>query len=54
MVDEDGNITGCKPGNAVITVKADGYSVNCKVTVRQLLLNLTGVTNVFTDASALN
>ena len=40
MVDEDGNITGCKPGNAVITVKADGYSVNCKVTVRQPVIKL--------------
>ena len=40
VVDEDGNITGCKPGNAVITVKADGYSVNCKVTVRQPVIKL--------------
>lgn len=40
VVDEAGNITGCKPGNAVITVKADGYSANCKVTVRQPVIKL--------------
>lgn len=40
IVDEDGNITGCKPGNAVITVKADGYSASCKVTVRQPVIKL--------------
>lgn len=40
VVDKDGNITGCKPGSAVITVKADGFSENCKVTVRQPVIKL--------------
>lgn len=40
VVDEEGNITGCKPGNAVITVKADGTSKNCKITVKQPVVKL--------------
>lgn len=40
VVDDEGNITGCKPGNAIITVKADGSTVNCMVTVKQPVIKL--------------
>lgn len=40
IVDEEGNITGCKPGNAVITVQAGGSSVDCNVTVKQPVIKL--------------
>lgn len=35
LVDENGIVTGMKPGEAVITAAADGTKVTCKVTVRQ-------------------
>jgi uncharacterized protein YjdB len=34
-VDEYGNVTGMKPGEAIITASADGSSVTCSVTVKQ-------------------
>lgn len=40
VVDEEGNITGCKPGSAVITVQAGGSSANCHVTVRKPVVKL--------------
>lgn len=40
IVDEEGNITGCKPGNAIITVTADGSTANCVVTVKQPVIKL--------------
>lgn len=40
IVDDEGNITGCKPGNAVITVQAGGSSANCHVTVRKPVVKL--------------
>jgi uncharacterized protein YjdB len=33
-VDEEGNITALKKGTATITVKVDGVSKTCKVTVK--------------------
>ena len=39
-VDEEGNITGGKPGSAVITVQAGGSSADCKVTVKQPSIKL--------------
>ncbi|HBA96617.1 MAG TPA: hypothetical protein DCZ23_00765 [Lachnospiraceae bacterium] len=39
-VDETGNITGCKPGSAVITVKAGSTSANCTVTVKKPVIKL--------------
>lgn len=39
-VDETGLITAKKPGEAVITVKADQTKVTCKVTVRQPVVKL--------------
>lgn len=35
VVDNNGNITAMKPGEAIITVKADQSEVRCKVTVRK-------------------
>lgn len=35
VVDSNGLITACKPGTAVISVKADKTTVNCKVTVKK-------------------
>ncbi|MDE6616411.1 MAG: Ig-like domain-containing protein [Lachnospiraceae bacterium] len=40
IVDDEGNITGCKPGNAIITVQAGGSSANCHVTVRKPVIKL--------------
>lgn len=40
IVDSEGNITGCKPGSAIITVKADGSEKNCTVTVKQPVIKL--------------
>lgn len=40
IVDDDGNITGCKPGSAVITVKAGSASVNCAIKVKQPVVKL--------------
>lgn len=40
VVDEEGNITGCKPGNAVITVQAGGSSANCHVNVKKPVVRL--------------
>ena len=40
-VSENGVITGHKPGNAVITVKADNTTVQCTVTVKEPTLKLT-------------
>lgn len=45
-VDENGKITGVKPGNAIITACADGTSKTCQVTVRQpeIKLNKSEIT----------
>jgi len=40
VVDDEGNITGCKPGSAVITVKAGSTTAVCKVTVKQPSIKL--------------
>lgn len=40
VVDDEGNITGCKPGSAVITVQAGGSSANCHVTVKKPVIKL--------------
>lgn len=40
IVDDKGNITGCKPGSAIITVKAGSSSENCTVTVRKPVIKL--------------
>ncbi len=34
VVDENGTVTGCKPGDAIISVKADSTTVQCKVKVK--------------------
>ncbi len=39
-VDDEGRIVGAKPGEAVITVKADSSSAICKVTVKQPAIKL--------------
>lgn len=39
-VDENGYVTGVKPGEAVVTVQADGYSKTCQVKVRQPVVSL--------------
>lgn len=45
LVDEKGKITALKPGDAVITVKADQSEVHCRVTVKKptITLNQTAV-----------
>ena len=40
IVDDEGNITGIKPGSTVITVQAGGSSADCIVTVRQPVIKL--------------
>ncbi len=40
IIDENGYVTGIKPGEAVITVQADGYSKSCRVKVRQPTVSL--------------
>ncbi len=40
IVDDDGNITACKPGSAVITVKAGSASANCTIKVKQPIIKL--------------
>lgn len=39
-IDETGKITAMKPGTSVITVKADGTTATCKVTVKQPTVQL--------------
>ena len=41
VVDSNGVITACKPGDAVITVKADGTKTTCRVKVRKPTITLT-------------
>jgi uncharacterized protein YjdB len=41
VVDSSGLITACKPGTAVITVKADKTTVTCTVTVKSPTITLT-------------
>lgn len=40
IVDDEGNITSCKPGTAVITVKAGSSSASCTVKVKQPVIKL--------------
>ena len=40
-VDDSGNITGCKPGDAIITVKADTSTALCKVKVKTPTVKLS-------------
>lgn len=40
IVDENGLVNACKPGVAMITIKADGTSINCKVTVKKPMIRL--------------
>ncbi len=40
IVDDNGVVTGCKPGNAVITVKADDTKVQCRVKVKKPAIRL--------------
>lgn len=40
IIDNEGNITGIKPGSTVITVQAGGSSANCIVTVKQPVIKL--------------
>lgn len=40
-VDENGLVTALKPGEATITVKADGYSVTCSVKVKKPTIKLS-------------
>lgn len=40
MVNENGYVTGIKPGEAVVTVRADGYSKSCRILVRQPSISL--------------
>lgn len=39
-VNEKGYVTGVKPGEAVITIQADGYSKTCQIKVRQPVVSL--------------
>lgn len=41
VVDSSGLITACKPGTAVITVKADNTTVTCRVTVKKPGISLS-------------
>lgn len=41
MVSENGKITAMKPGNAIITVKADQTEVQCKVNVKKPVITLS-------------
>lgn len=41
VVDSSGLITACKPGTAVITVKADKTSATCRVTVKKPTISLS-------------
>ncbi len=41
VVDSNGFVTACKPGDAVITVKADGTKTTCRVKVRKPTISLT-------------
>lgn len=41
LIDEKGNLTGLKPGDAVITVLADGYSKTCRIKVRKPTVSLS-------------
>lgn len=43
VVDSNGIITACKPGDAVITVKADGTKTTCRVNVKKPTISLTPV-----------
>ena len=40
LVDENGYVTGVKPGEAVVTVLADGYSKTCRILVRRPTISL--------------
>ena len=40
-IDENGNLTGNKPGEATISASADGSSADCKVTVKRPVVKLT-------------
>ncbi len=39
-INEKGYVTGVKPGEAVVTVQADGYSKTCQIKVRQPVVSL--------------
>lgn len=41
LVDENGYVTGVKPGEAVVTVQADGYSKTCRILVRRPTITLS-------------
>lgn len=41
IVDSEGVLTACKPGEAVITIKADQTTVNCQVTVKKPTIKLS-------------
>lgn len=41
LVDENGYVTGIKPGEAVVTVRADGYSKTCRILVRRPTVSLS-------------
>lgn len=41
VVDSNGLITACKPGDAIITVKADKTKVNCRVRVKKPTIKLS-------------
>ena len=40
VIDDNGTITGCKPGEAIITVKADTSTAQCKVKVKTPVIKL--------------
>lgn len=41
VVDSNGVITACKPGDAVITIKADDTKITCRVKVKKPTISLT-------------
>ncbi len=43
VVDSNGMITACKPGDAIITVKADGTKTTCRVKVKKPTISLTPI-----------